>query len=83
MRTTVDLPDDVLRAAKIRAAERGETLREIFVRAVRRELALSGSTPGARVRLPLVGIGSNERYAVTADDIVAALEADDAERAIG
>jgi len=43
VKTTIDLHDELLRRAKIRAAERGETLRELVERAVRRELE-SGDT---------------------------------------
>ncbi len=31
MRTTVDIPDDLYRATKIRAAERGTTVRELVL----------------------------------------------------
>ena len=41
MRTTVELPSDLMRAAKARAAERGEALKELFTRAVTRELGRS------------------------------------------
>ena len=39
MKTTIDLPDDLLIAAKKKAAESRETLREIFERGLRRELS--------------------------------------------
>ncbi|HEY3172005.1 MAG TPA: DUF2191 domain-containing protein [Thermoanaerobaculia bacterium] len=39
MKTTVDLPDELLIAAKKRAAETRTTLRAILERALRRELA--------------------------------------------
>ena len=39
MRTTIDLPDDLFIAAKKVAAESRETLREVFERSLRRELA--------------------------------------------
>jgi hypothetical protein len=39
MRTTVDLPDELLIAAKKLAAESRKTLREVFERSLRRELA--------------------------------------------
>ncbi len=38
MKTTIDLPDELLIAAKKRAAETRTTLREIFERGLRREL---------------------------------------------
>ena len=39
MRTTLDLPDDILRRAKIEAVERGSTLRQLVIDALQRELA--------------------------------------------
>lgn len=38
MRTTIDLNDELLRAAKRRAAQDGTTLRELFTTALRRYL---------------------------------------------
>lgn len=76
MRTTIDLPDDLARALKVRAAERGETLKEVLTRAVARELATS-QRPGTRVQLPLVGHGGPPTHLVTSDDIAAALAEDD------
>lgn len=46
MRTTIDLPDDVLRRAKIAAVERGSTLRELVIDALQNEL----DTPARRRR---------------------------------
>lgn len=59
MRTTVDLPPELLRAAKARAAADGETLKEFFTRVVAQALATSsGPRPHrSRVSLPLVGSG--------------------------
>ena len=39
MRTTIDLPDELMRTAKKKAAEDNTTLREIFDRALRQYLA--------------------------------------------
>jgi hypothetical protein len=50
MRTTVDLPDDLLIAAKKMAAESRKTLREVFERGLRRELAGGAETPRSRRR---------------------------------
>lgn len=47
MKTTIDLPDDLLIAAKKKAAESRSTLREIFERGLRRELSEAGG-PGRR-----------------------------------
>ncbi|MGE4181526.1 MAG: hypothetical protein AB7J34_17020 [Limisphaerales bacterium] len=55
MRTTLDLPDDLLRRAKIAAVERGTTLREFVGQALSRELDLNseGATRSPRVRFPI------------------------------
>lgn len=49
MRTTLDLPDDILRRAKIAATERGYTLRQLIIDALRREI--EGAAPGHRRRM--------------------------------
>jgi hypothetical protein len=81
MRTTIDLPDDLIRAAKARAAERGESLKELFTRAIVGEL---GGPPKAlrmgKVALPLVGRGAEPTITMTNVDIESALAADDSER---
>ena len=53
MRTTVELPDDLLRDAKIRAALEGISLRDFFIAAVQQKLA----PPAAKVRRlpPIIG----------------------------
>ncbi len=51
MKTTIDLPDELLVAAKKKAAESRTTLREIFERGLRRELSeprRRGKTPEIR-----------------------------------
>lgn len=81
MRTTVDLSNDLMRAAKSRAAERGESLKELFARAVAHELGLSASRRGSgRVVLPLVGRDSEPTVNVTNTDIEETLAAEDTER---
>lgn len=42
MKTTVDLPDELLIAAKKQAAEERTSLREILARSLRRELSSAG-----------------------------------------
>ena len=57
MRTTVELPPDLMRRAKARAAEKGESLKSLFKRAVVAELAKPGyllERPG-KVQLPVFG----------------------------
>ena len=46
MKTTIELPDELLIEAKKRAAERRTTLRRLFARGLRRELDMGG--PGRR-----------------------------------
>ena len=79
MRTTIDMPPTLMRAAKARAADRGESLKDLVNRAVAHELGLP-SAPKAkagRVTLPLIGRGAGPDVLVTNEDIAAALDADD------
>jgi hypothetical protein len=82
MRTTIDMPDVLMRAAKARAAERGESLKDLVNRALAHELGLP-SVPKrktGRVALPLIARDATATVLVTNDDIAAALEAEDIER---
>jgi hypothetical protein len=84
MRTSVDLPADLMQAAKMRAAKRGETLKDLFTRAIAHEVGLqSRSRKAGRVALPLVGRAAAPTVTVTNADIEAALEAEDSERYAG
>lgn len=58
MRTTLDLPDDLLRRAKIAAVHRGSTLRDLVASGLRRELAASASAQ-ARPGLPAIMLPSD------------------------
>jgi hypothetical protein len=82
MRTTIDMPDTLMRAAKARAAERGESLKDLVNRALAHELGLpSGAArKTGRVALPLVARDVAPAVLVTNDDIEATLEAEDVER---
>lgn len=42
MKTTIDIPDALYRQAKIRAIERGGSLRDLVLAALRRELEVAG-----------------------------------------
>ena len=55
MRTTLDLPDDLLKRAKIEAVERGVSLRELVGTALARELTgdASRGPRGRRLRFPV------------------------------
>jgi hypothetical protein len=75
MRTTVELPSDLLRAAKARSAESGESLKNLLTRAVAAELDTPIVRRGekSRVRLPLFGAPSGARVQVPNSDLERAL----------
>ena len=82
MRTTIDMPDALMRAAKARAAEHGESLKDLVNRALAHELGLP-SVPKqktGRVTLPLIARDAAPTVLVTCDDIADALDAEDVER---
>jgi hypothetical protein len=58
MRTTIDLPDELMRTAKQKAAEDNTTLREIFDRALRQYLA--GPQPQKPFKLKLKPLPRNK-----------------------
>lgn len=53
MRTTIELPDELMTRAKVRAAQSGWTLKEFFERAVEEKLAEGPKKP--RLDPPVVG----------------------------
>jgi plasmid stability protein len=66
MKTTLDLPDELMRAVKIRAAEENRRLKDTIADLLRRGLAQArGVAPGAqrRVQLPLVACAHEARPA--------------------
>lgn len=57
MKTTLDLPDDLARAVKIRAAEENRKLKDVIADLLRRGLAQKRGAPvvaKSRLKLPLV-----------------------------
>jgi hypothetical protein len=82
MRTTIDMPDALVRAAKARAADRGESLKDLMNRALAHELGLPSAPKQktGRVKLPLIARDAVPAVLVTNDDIANALEAEDIER---
>jgi plasmid stability protein len=83
MRTTLDLPDDLMRAVKIRAAQEDSKLKDLIENLLRRALAL-GQGPSAstssRPRLPLVECRHAARPGeeMTPERVAAALLAEEA-----
>jgi len=82
MRTTIDIPSTLMRAAKARAAEEGESLKDLVNRAVAREVGLPATPKGktGRVILPLIARDATPTVLVTNDDIADAFDAEDVER---
>lgn len=81
MRTTIDMPDDLMQAAKVKAAEHGESLKDLVSRAVAHEVSVPARPrKSGRVSLPLVGREGEPAIAVSSDDIQAAFDAEDVER---
>ncbi len=57
MKTTLDLPDELMRAVKIRAVEESRTLTDLIAEYLRRGLAQEPGEPATirkRVKLPLL-----------------------------
>jgi hypothetical protein len=82
MRTTIDLPPALLRAAKARAAEHGESLKDLVNRAVAHEVGLPSAPKGksGRVMLPLIARDAAPTVLVSNEDIADAFGDEDAER---
>jgi hypothetical protein len=69
MRTTIDLPDDLFRRAKSKAALRGETLREFVQSAVEKEILTEPRLDSFRVKLPLIKSKKPKSLSLTNADI--------------
>ena len=54
MRTTIDLPNDLFRQVKSKAALRGETLKEFVQSAIEKEISAEAPHSSFRVKLPLI-----------------------------
>lgn len=63
MKTTLDLPDDLMRAVKVRAAREDRRLKDLVAELLREGLRRSAERPRTRrkVRLPLVHCGHPAR----------------------
>ena len=87
MRTTIDLPDDLYRSLKTRAAARGVTLRELIVELIERgsqasqavETVDTAKEPPLPVAIPATGatfsaLTNAELHKLEADDYLKKLE---------
>jgi hypothetical protein len=54
MRTTIDIPDEIYRKLKIKAAVEGGTLREIALRGIQREISGTATKPVRRLTEPIL-----------------------------
>jgi hypothetical protein len=79
MRTTLDLPDDVLRRAKIEAVERGSTLRQLVIDALQREIA-GTSRPRKRLERPPLELAADAPLRRLSPENVKRLDAEDLRR---
>jgi hypothetical protein len=75
------MPAELMQAAKVRAAERGESLKDLVTRAVARELRVpAAQRQSGRVSLPLVGREAEPSVEISNADIETALDAEDTHR---
>ncbi len=76
------MPPTLMRATKARAAEQGESLKDLVNRAVAHEVGLPATPKGktGRVTLPLIARDAAPTVLVTNDDIADAFDAEDVER---
>jgi len=79
MRTTLDLPDDILRRAKIEAVERGSTLRQLVIDALQREVA-STARPRKRLARPPIKLAADAPLRRLTPQAVKRLDADELQR---
>ena len=75
MRTTIDLPDDVLRRAKITAVERGSSLRQLVIDALRHELE-APSRGRRRMTSPPVKLTADSPLRALSPDEIKRLDAE-------
>ncbi|MGH3563749.1 MAG: antitoxin [Mycobacterium sp.] len=87
MKTTLDLPDDLVRAIKVRAAQQDRKIKDVVAELLRRALSQPESAAVApvprRVQLPLVQCGSAAGKEMTPDRVAAALLGQEAQWSSG
>ena len=78
MRTTIDVPDHILRQAKAAASLQGKSLKTFVTEALEERVAgATGMGSGRRVRFPLVPSSRPGSVDLSSDDISRILEAED------
>lgn len=78
MKTTLDLPDDLMRRIKVKAAQEDRKLKDLVAELLQDGLAQAArphATPGDRVRLPLIhgGHPASPDEEMTAERVAALL----------
>lgn len=79
MRTTLDLPDDILRRAKIEAVQRGSTLRQLVINALQREIA-GTDRPRKRLMRPPIELAADAPLRRLSPETIKRLDAEELER---
>ncbi|MBL8470422.1 MAG: hypothetical protein JNM98_01370 [Rhodocyclaceae bacterium] len=74
MRTTLDLPDDILRRAKITAVERGSTLRQLVIDALRNEMEQPSRISRKRLTTPPIKLAADSPLRTLSPDEVKRLD---------
>ena len=82
MRTTLELPDDILRRAKIEAVERGSTLRQLVIDALQREIA-GTERPRKRLTKPPIKLAADAPLRRMSPEAVKRVDAEDLQRSEG
>jgi plasmid stability protein len=54
MRTTVDIPDETYRRLKVKAAREGQTVRQLLLRSIHREIGEVPENPVKRLTEPIL-----------------------------
>jgi hypothetical protein len=76
MRTTIDLPDDILRRAKIAAVERGSSLRQLVIDALQQELEAPPRPLRRRMTSPPIKLASDSPLRALSPEEIKRLDAE-------
>ncbi len=71
MRTTIELPDELLKRAKVAAIERSTTLKELVIKSLERELITDTdqTTQPDPLRLPIIPRSGRTTYVLPSDEL--------------
>ena len=84
MKTTIEIPDDLFRQAKVKAAERGQSLRQLVTEALREKLKVRATSSAPAEPLWMEGFGKlrrlrkeTERIQAHIDEVFEVVEPED------